>query len=46
MGIRKGALITITNKLEYFFGKKGELEEDLRSIGISRNRVLLYTGGR
>lgn len=29
---------------EYFFGKEGEFEEDLRSVGISRQRLLLNTG--
>ncbi len=29
--------------LEYFFGKPGELEADLRSVGVSRQRFLGYT---
>jgi len=29
--------------LEYFLGKPGELEADLRSVGVSRQRFLGYT---
>lgn len=31
---------------EYFFGKPGELDEDLRSIGISRKRLVFNAGGK